>query len=170
VFDYLFNLNAIYGVYFDFISKLQVSVDVSLPSQCAKSSVRGRNRRRPIGKCDRKYDDEWCPEKSRTSRGRKRGRHPCSTNKSPTSLPLPVRKFIKVSVRNGGQLQDTDKGIVKEVSNIVQKQTPVKLMSTFADRGCCMVSTMDPYGHILDFLDRSCYFFFQVAPQLYLQG
>jgi hypothetical protein len=25
----------------------------------------------------------------------------------------------------------------------------------------------DPYGHILDFLDWSCYFFFQVAPQLY---
>jgi hypothetical protein len=27
-----------------------------------------------------------------------------------------------------------------------------------------------PYGRILGFLDRSCYFFFQVAPQLYSQG
>jgi hypothetical protein len=29
---------------------------------------------------------------------------------------------------------------------------------------------MDPYVHILDFLDRSRYFFFQVAPQLYSRG
>jgi hypothetical protein len=120
VFDLFFNLNAIYGVYFDFISKLQVTVDVSIPSECAKSCVRGRKRGRPVGKCDRKYDDEWCPEKPRTNRGRKRGRRPCSTNKSATSLPLPVRKSVKVSVRDRGQLQDTDKGIVKEVSNIVQ--------------------------------------------------
>jgi hypothetical protein len=30
-----------------------------------------------------------------------------------------------------------------------------------------MVSVTYPYGRILDFLDRSRYFFFQVAPQLY---
>jgi hypothetical protein len=30
-----------------------------------------------------------------------------------------------------------------------------------------VVSVKDPYGRILDFLDRSCYFFFQVAPELY---
>jgi hypothetical protein len=29
---------------------------------------------------------------------------------------------------------------------------------------------MNPYGRILGFLDRSRYFFFQVAPQLYSQG
>jgi hypothetical protein len=28
-----------------------------------------------------------------------------------------------------------------------------KLALTFVDRGCCMVSTTDPYGHILGFLD-----------------
>jgi hypothetical protein len=33
-----------------------------------------------------------------------------------------------------------------------------------------MVSTTDPYSCILDFLDRSRYFFFQVAPQLYSRG
>jgi hypothetical protein len=33
-----------------------------------------------------------------------------------------------------------------------------------------MVSITDPYGRILDFLDRNHYFFFQVAPQLYSQG
>jgi uncharacterized protein YueI len=30
-----------------------------------------------------------------------------------------------------------------------------------------VVSMTDPYGRILAFLDRSHYFFFQVAPQLY---
>jgi hypothetical protein len=33
--------------------------------------------------------------------------------------------------------------------------------------GCRVVSVTDPYGRILGFLDRSRYFFFQVAPQLY---
>jgi hypothetical protein len=39
-----------------------------------------------------------------------------------------------------------------------------KLVPTFTDRGCHVVSVTDPYGRILSFLDRSCYFFFQVAP------
>jgi hypothetical protein len=38
---------------------------------------------------------------------------------------------------------------------------------TFADKGCHVVSVTDPYGRILGFLDRTRYFFFQVAPQLY---
>jgi hypothetical protein len=33
-----------------------------------------------------------------------------------------------------------------------------------------MVSVTDPYGHILDFLNRSRYFFFQVDSQLYSRG
>jgi hypothetical protein len=33
-----------------------------------------------------------------------------------------------------------------------------------------MVSVTDPYGHILRFLDQSRYFFFEVAPQLYLKA
>jgi hypothetical protein len=32
-----------------------------------------------------------------------------------------------------------------------------KLVPTFADRGCYMVSATDPYGRILIFLDRSRY-------------
>jgi hypothetical protein len=40
----------------------------------------------------------------------------------------------------------------------------------FADSGSRVVSAADPYGRILGFLDRSCYFFFQVPPQLYSQG
>jgi hypothetical protein len=38
------------------------------------------------------------------------------------------------------------------------------------ERGCRVVSTTDPSSHILSFLDRSRYYFFQVAPQLYPQG
>jgi hypothetical protein len=33
-----------------------------------------------------------------------------------------------------------------------------------------MVSVTDPYGSILGFLDRSHYFFFKAAPQLYSRG
>jgi hypothetical protein len=46
----------------------------------------------------------------------------------------------------------------------------VRLVPTFADTGCCMVSTMDTYGRVLAFLDRSHYYFFQIAPQLYSRG
>jgi hypothetical protein len=35
---------------------------------------------------------------------------------------------------------------------------------------CRVVSAADPNGRNLDFLDRSRYFFFQVAPQLYPRG
>jgi hypothetical protein len=33
-----------------------------------------------------------------------------------------------------------------------------------------VVSATDPHGRILGFLDRSRYYFFQVAPQLYSRG
>jgi hypothetical protein len=33
-----------------------------------------------------------------------------------------------------------------------------------------VVSVTDPFGRILGFLDRSRYFFLQVAPQLYSRG
>jgi hypothetical protein len=33
-----------------------------------------------------------------------------------------------------------------------------KLVSTFADRGCNMISVMDPYGRIIAFLDRTLLF------------
>jgi hypothetical protein len=69
----------------------------------------------------------------------------------------------------------------------IQKQTPLpespsklylpsdrrlspKLSPTFAHRGCRVVSATDPHDRIFDFLDRSRYFFLQVAPQLYSRG
>jgi hypothetical protein len=36
--------------------------------------------------------------------------------------------------------------------------------------GCYVVNVTDLYDRILGFLDRSRYFFFQVAPQLYSRG
>jgi hypothetical protein len=42
-----------------------------------------------------------------------------------------------------------------------------EVSATFVDRGCRVDSTTDPHGCILGVLDRSRYFFFQVAPQLY---
>jgi hypothetical protein len=44
------------------------------------------------------------------------------------------------------------------------------LVLTFADRGYHVVSVTDPYCSILRFLDRSRYFFFQIALQLYSWG
>jgi hypothetical protein len=45
-----------------------------------------------------------------------------------------------------------------------------KLVLTFADGGCRVVSATDPPGRILGFLDWSRYYFFQVAPQLCSRG
>jgi hypothetical protein len=45
-----------------------------------------------------------------------------------------------------------------------------KLVLTFADRECRVVSATDLYGRIFGSLDRSPYFFFQAAPQLYSRG
>jgi hypothetical protein len=50
------------------------------------------------------------------------------------------------------------------------RRLSAKLVPTFVDRGCQVVRFTNPYGRILGFLDRSRYFFFQVAPQLYLRG
>jgi hypothetical protein len=40
----------------------------------------------------------------------------------------------------------------------------------FADRGSSVVSATNLQGRILGFLDRICYYFFQIAPQLYSRG
>jgi CBS-domain-containing membrane protein len=50
------------------------------------------------------------------------------------------------------------------------RRMSAKLVPTFADRGCHVVSMTDPPGRILGFLDQSRYFSFQAAPQLYSRG
>jgi hypothetical protein len=46
----------------------------------------------------------------------------------------------------------------------------MELVPPFVDRRCRVVSVTDPYDRILGFPDRSRYFFFQTAPQLYSRG
>jgi hypothetical protein len=50
------------------------------------------------------------------------------------------------------------------------RRLSTKFVLTFEDRGCDVVSVTVPYGRTLDFLGRSRYFFFQVAPQLCSRG
>jgi CBS-domain-containing membrane protein len=59
---------------------------------------------------------------------------------------------------------------VRERTIPTERPPLVDVVRTFADRGCHVVSVTDAYGRILRFLDRSRYFFFQVAPQLYSRG
>jgi hypothetical protein len=55
-------------------------------------------------------------------------------------------------------------------ANYSDSRLSAKLVPTFANRGCHLVSVTDPYGRSLGFLDRSRYFFSQVAPKLYSRG
>jgi hypothetical protein len=47
---------------------------------------------------------------------------------------------------------------VSELYQPSDRRLSAKWLPTFADRGCHVVSVTDPYGSILDFLDRSRYF------------
>jgi hypothetical protein len=57
-----------------------------------------------------------------------------------------------------------------EEQTIPTKRQPFSVVPTFVNRWCHMVSVTDTYRRILRFLDRSRYFFFQSAPQLYSRG
>jgi hypothetical protein len=57
-----------------------------------------------------------------------------------------------------------------ELYGLSDRPLSAKLVPTSADRVCHVVSMTDPYCRILGFLDRSRYFSFEVAPQLYSGG
>jgi hypothetical protein len=59
---------------------------------------------------------------------------------------------------------------VCERTILSNRRLSVKLVPTFADRGCHVVSVTDHHTRNLRFLGWSRYFFFQVAPQLYSRG
>jgi hypothetical protein len=59
---------------------------------------------------------------------------------------------------------------VSELYRPSDRRLSVKLVPSFADRGCHVVNMTDLYGRILGFLDRSRYLYFQAAPQLYSRG
>jgi hypothetical protein len=52
--------------------------------------------------------------------------------------------------------------------NYTDRRLSAKLVPTFVDRGCHMVSATDLYGYILFFLDRSRYFIFQNSSSVVL--
>jgi hypothetical protein len=60
--------------------------------------------------------------------------------------------------------------IASELYRPSDRSLLAKLVPAFADRGCHVVSVADPHGRILGFLDKSRYFFFQVAPQFCSRG
>jgi hypothetical protein len=78
------------------------------------------------------------------------------------------------SIRLKTRLLKTKKTPWPESTNELYRQSDsrlsAKLVPIFADRGYQVVSVTDPSGRILGFPDRSRYFFFQVAPQLYSRG
>jgi hypothetical protein len=51
-----------------------------------------------------------------------------------------------------------------------QQPLSAKLVPTFVDRGCHVVSVTDPYGRILSSRPEPLFFFFQAALQLYPWG
>jgi hypothetical protein len=57
-----------------------------------------------------------------------------------------------------------------EVYRPSDRRLSAKLVPTSANRGNHVVSVTVTYGRILGFLDRSRYYFFQVAPHLYSRG
>jgi hypothetical protein len=59
---------------------------------------------------------------------------------------------------------------VSELYQPSDRRLSANLVPTSADRGCHLVNVTDPYCRILGFLERSCYFFYIVAPQLYSRG
>jgi hypothetical protein len=81
-----------------------------------------------------------------------------------------LQRFLFMEYR---QLKQTNKKkssvvLVRKWTTLAERPHMLaKLVPTFAGRGCRGVSATNPHGHILGFLDRSRYYFFQVSPQLH---
>jgi hypothetical protein len=68
------------------------------------------------------------------------------------------------------KLKTKIRGLLPRANYTELYRLSTKLVPSFVDRGRHVVSVTNPYGHILGFLDRFHYFFFQVPPQLYSLG
>jgi hypothetical protein len=64
------------------------------------------------------------------------------------------------------QVPELLNSVASELYRSGGRRWSAKLVPTFADRGCRVVSATDPQGRNFNFLDWSRYYFFQVAPQL----
>jgi hypothetical protein len=92
----------------------------------------------------------------------------CYSNGKKVSM---VNKAVcREGIRRSGGIQIPWPESATELYRLSNRRLSAKLVPTSADRGCHVVSGTDPYGRSLGFRDQSRYFFFQVAPQLYLRG
>jgi hypothetical protein len=78
-----------------------------------------------------------------------------------------IRRILSVEVT---QLNPPCPESTSELYRPSDRRLSSKLVPTFADRRCHVVSVTDSYRRILAFLDQSRYFLFQVTPQLYPRG
>jgi hypothetical protein len=78
--------------------------------------------------------------------------------------------FMRIKDTTGLKKKTRWSESVSELYRQSERHMSAKLVPTFADTGCRVVSSMDPHGRILGFLGRSRYFFFQVVSQLYSRG
>jgi hypothetical protein len=99
----------------------------------------------------------------------------CECKRLHLSMRL-LNTIIKgLNINNNNKAKDSLLLLINESLALVREQIipterpPLvgEVSAKFADRGCHMFSVTDTYGRIFDFLVRSRYFFFHVAPQLY---
>jgi hypothetical protein len=79
-------------------------------------------------------------------------------------LPEVETAGTEINITNSGSLHTPCPESASELYRPSDRRLSTKLVSSFA------VNVTDPYGRIIGFLDRSRYFFFQVAPQLHSRG
>jgi hypothetical protein len=96
--------------------------------------------------------------------------HPCHGDKGRTwrvKCPTAWRgQGLSLLATQGGRDHTPWPESESELYRPSDRRLSEKLVPTFADRGCHVISTTNPYGRILDFLDRRRYSLFQVAPLL----
>jgi hypothetical protein len=85
------------------------------------------------------------------------------SHKSIPSHPISLRWITKLNYTPWSES-------ASELYRPSDRRLSAKLVPTFAERGYHVVSVTNSYGRNLGFLDRSRYFFFQVAPHLYSRG
>jgi hypothetical protein len=91
--------------------------------------------------------------------------------KSNTFLQTKIASINTCSFRENNK-QNKLRGLSRQANYTdlpSDRRMSAKLVPTFANRGCRVVSATDPHGRILGFIDRSR-FSIQLAPQLYSRG
>jgi hypothetical protein len=80
--------------------------------------------------------------------------------------------MFEANTKNNLQVQTKNSVALVRERTLPTERPPLvgEVTAKFSDRGCRMVSATKLYGRIFGFLDRSRYYFVQVAPQLYSGG